>query len=72
MRATTDEHGKVAITLQRGEDRLTFNIGAFEGVAFLPNTEVEIPDERLNAAIDQIGAPFGFSHEDRVWESPVT
>lgn len=72
MRARADTHGKVAIVLRRGDATLSFNIGAFEGVPFVPNAEIEIPDERLNAAIDQLGQPFGFSHKDRVWESTAT
>ena len=72
MRARANADGKVPITLRRDDGVLSFTIHAFEGVPFAPDAEIDIPDARLHAALDQIGQPFGFTHEDLVWASTVT
>lgn len=67
MKATTDSEGKVAINLRRGDLALSFKVAGIDDVLFAPGTEVEIPDERLNAVITNLAAPFGLGPEDRVW-----
>ena len=69
MKAVTDSEGKIVIDLRKGDTAISFKVGALDGVPFPPCREVEIPDDRLNATIDVLLAPFGFSSQDRVWGS---
>lgn len=66
MKAITDSEGKIAIVLQKGDDTLSFKIAGMDDEMFAPETEVEIPDERLNTTITNLAAPFGLGPEDRV------
>ena len=68
MKAVTDSEGKIAISLKRGELALSFKVAGIDGKMFAPGTEVEIPDDRLNAAIASLATPFDLGPEDRVWE----
>jgi hypothetical protein len=67
VRAITDSEGKVAINLRRGDLALSFKVAGIDDVLFAPGAEVEIPDERLNAVIAALAAPFDLEPEDVVW-----
>lgn len=59
MKATTDSEGKVWIDVQcDGETAMRFAINAMDGVPFAPESEVEIPDERIVNAITNLAEPF--------------
>lgn len=61
MKAVANAEGKIAIAVVSEADgsNISFKVGAVDGAPFEPLHEVEIPDERLDAAIQKLLAPFG-------------
>ncbi len=60
MRVAVGQDGvaRIAVPLASG-DVLTIGLNALDGVAFVAETEVDIPDARLLAAAEKLAAPFG-------------
>jgi len=60
MMAITDSEGKVWVDVQLdGETAMRFAINGMDDALFAPESEVEIPDERIVNATRSLARPFG-------------